>query len=127
MSRGKQILVAQNGKLKKQSNDKSSIIMNDKELVKEFIKVEQTQDKIIFLVCKVYWQGPHTPIAKWVKVSQLKKNSSQYMIDKKIRSILNNEKYFRVCKECSNRNIVGHMHNDNICQECAERNHGVVY
>ncbi len=36
--------------------------MTDRELRKEFVRVEKTQDEVQILVHEIRWQGPHTPI-----------------------------------------------------------------
>ena len=42
-------------------------------------------------------------------------------------NILDDARYFRVCRECEQRKPAGWMHNDRLCQGCAEAVHGVVY
>lgn len=42
--------------------------------------------------------------------------------------VLETKRYFRVCKDCGERNPVGWMCTDmGVCHECAERNHGIVF
>jgi hypothetical protein len=101
--------------------------MDDHELVQRFIKIEPEAESINVLVCKIVWSGPHTPVSKWELAAKLNTNVPSAEIDAQIHKSLNDEKYFRVCKECGERKPCGWMHRKSICQSCAEKNHGIVH
>jgi hypothetical protein len=101
--------------------------MNDIELLKEFIRIEKTQNEVQILVHEIRWQGPHTPIHTWVVGKSLPATASEAEIEKATASILEDHRYFRACLECGERKPLGWMNDARICQRCAEVNHGVVY
>jgi ribosomal protein L40E len=102
-------------------------IMNDKEIISEFIQVKQKEDGLHILVRGISWPHPYEPGSSWTVASVLPQTSSSQEVDFKIQEILGNKQYFQICQECGERNPCGWMHNDSICQSCAENNHGVVY
>ncbi len=101
--------------------------MNDRELRKEFVRVERTEKKVQILVHKIRWDGPHTPIHTWAVAESLPNTASEAAIKNAAARILENPRYFRTCTECGQRKPLGWMQNDRICQECAVVNHGVVH
>lgn len=101
--------------------------MNDSEFRKEFILVEKTKLGVQILVCKIEWNGPHTPTSKWMVAKKLPKGATEVTIESAIVSILGDSRFFQVCAECDERNPVDLMHDERICQGCAEANHGAVY
>ncbi|MGA9378270.1 MAG: hypothetical protein WBV73_05825 [Phormidium sp.] len=101
--------------------------MNDHQLVQRFIRVERESDNINILVCKIGWDGPHTPISTWELVVRLKADVPSPEINAKVHEVLSDKRYFQTCQEYGERNPCGWMYNKSICQGCAERNHGVVY
>jgi len=102
-------------------------IMSDSKLLKEFIQVKRTPQKIEILVCKIGWEGPHTPFPKWVVAETFPVEASEDKIQDAAKGMLENTKYFLACIECGERNPIGWMHEENLCQGCASTNHGVVY
>ncbi len=101
--------------------------MNDRELLKEFVRVEKTQNAVQILVHEIRWEGPHTPISTWAIGRSLPDTASEAEIENAAARILENPRYFRTCSECGQRKPFGWMQNDRICQECAVANHGVVH
>ncbi len=101
--------------------------MTDRELRKEFIRIEKTQNEIQILVHEIRWQGPHTPIHTWVVGKSLPDTASEAEIEEATAGILEDDGYFRVCNECGERKATGRMLDESICQGCAQTNHGVVF
>ena len=101
--------------------------MNDRELRKEFIRVEKTQNEVQILVHEIRWEGPHTPIHAWAVGKILPATASEAEIEEATARILEDDGYFQVCNECGERKPLGWMLNESLCQECAQANHGVVY
>jgi hypothetical protein len=101
--------------------------MNDRELRKEFIRVERSEEKVEILVHTIRWEGPHTPISTWAVDKSLPATASKSEIEKAIAGILENDGPFQVCNECSERKPLGWMHDESICHGCAIANHGIVY
>ena len=101
--------------------------MTDRELRKEFVRIEKTQNDVQILVHEIRWEGPHTPIHTWAVGKSLPATASEAEIEKATASILEDGGYFQVCNECGERKPLGWMLNESHCQECAQANHGVVY
>ncbi len=101
--------------------------MTDRELRKEFIRIEKTQDEVQIRVHEIRWQGSHSPIHSWVVRKSLPATASDAEIENAAADILQDHRYFRTCPECGERKPLGWMQNDRICQECAVANHGVVH
>jgi hypothetical protein len=100
--------------------------MNDRELRKEFIRVERSEEKVEILVREIRWEGPHTPIHTWAVGKRLPATASKSEIEKATAGILENDGYFRVCPECNEKKPFG-WNDGSVCQGCAVANHGVVY
>ena len=101
--------------------------MTDRELRKEFVRVERSEEKVEIFVREIRWEGSHTPISTWVIGRSLPDTASEVEIEKTTASILEDGGYFQVCNECGERKPLGWMLNGSLCQECAQANHGVVY
>ena len=101
--------------------------MNDTELLKEFIRIEKTQNEVQIRVHEIRWQGPHTPIHTWAVGKSLPATAAKSEIENAAARILENPRYFRTCAECGQRKPLGWMQKDRICQECAVVNHGAVH
>ena len=101
--------------------------MNDRELRKEFIRIEKKQNEVQILVHEIRWQGPYTPIHAWVVGKSLPATASEVEIEKATAGILEDHGYFRTCLECGERKPLGWMNDERICQHCAQANYGVVY
>ena len=101
--------------------------MTDRELRKEFIRIEKTQNEVQILVHEIRWEGPHTPVSTWVIGSSLPDTASEADVEKATARILEDDGYFQVCNECVERKPLGWMHDGRICQGCAVANHGVVH
>jgi hypothetical protein len=101
--------------------------MIDRELRKEFIRVERSEEKVEIFIREIRWEGPHTPVSTWVIGSSLPYTASEADVEKATASILEDDGYFQVCDECGERKPLGWMLNESHRQECAQANHGVVY
>ena len=101
--------------------------MTDRELRKEFIRIEKTPNEVQIFVREIRWEGPHTPIHTWAVGKSLPDTASEAEIGEATASILEDDGYFQVCNECGERKPLGWMLNESLCQECAQANHGVVY
>ena len=101
--------------------------MNDRELRKEFIRIEKTQNEIQILVREIRWDGPHTPISTWAIARDLPATATEAEADSAATSVLDDHRYFRTCLECGDRKPLGWMLDESICQECAQTKHGIVY
>jgi hypothetical protein len=101
--------------------------MTDRELRKEFIRIEKTQNEVQILVHEIRWDGPHTPIHTWAVGKSLPATASDTEIENAAVSILRDDRYFRACLECGECKPIGWMHNERICQGCAVANHGIVH
>ncbi len=101
--------------------------MNDTELLKEFIRIEKTQNEVQILVREIRWEGPHTPIPTWAIAQTLPAPASESEIENAAARILEDHRFFRVCLECGERKPLGWMQSDRICQGCAVANQGIVH
>jgi len=100
--------------------------MNDRELRKEFIRIERSEEKIEIFVREIRWEGPHTPIHTWAVGKSLLATASEVEIEKATARILEDPRYFRLCPECNEKKPFG-WNDGSVCQRCAAVNHGVVY
>ena len=101
--------------------------MTDRDLRKEFVRVERSEEKVEILVREIRFDGPHTPIHTWAVGKSLPATASKAEIEKATAGILENPRYFRTCAECGQRKPLGWMLNESLCQECAQTHHGIVY
>ncbi len=101
--------------------------MNDRELLEEFIRVERDANQVRIFVREIHWDGPYTPLSTWVIEGDLPATATKAEANAAATDVLEDVRYFLVCRECEQRNPVGWMHNARICQACAEPNHGVVH
>lgn len=101
--------------------------LNLSELVKKFIRIKKTNQQIQILVCMISWSGPHSPVSQWECAAELPATATDSDIENAIKQTLEDQSYFKICVECNESNIVGHMHDGRICQGCAQKNHGVMY
>ena len=100
--------------------------MNDEELIKQFIRIKRDCAEGRLRLPGIYiefddfhWPTPSTPVSRWTLVSELPLKVSQEQIDIAIRSVLDDSRYFRVCRTCHERNPNGWMHDDRVCQGCS--------
>lgn len=101
--------------------------MNDRQLLKQFVRVEVKEKTVQILVCEIRWDGPSTPISTWEIAKSLPATADAPAIKRAAAALLRDHRYFQVCLECGERNPVGWMLNEGICHSCAETNHGVVF
>jgi hypothetical protein len=101
--------------------------MTNRELRKEFIRVERSEENVEIFVREIRWEGPHTPVSTWVIGSSLPDTASETDVEKATARILEDDGYFQVCNECGERKPLGWMLNGSLCQQCAQIHHGIVY
>jgi hypothetical protein len=96
-------------------------------LIREFIKIEKREDKIVILVGSISWRGgPHNPVLQWKIAKTLKINSLKSEVDAQVNAVLNDNRYFCICAECGKYKLDGHtttLADKSICHGCAEINH----
>ena len=97
--------------------------MDDEELIKQFIHTERGEDGIAITVCEIKWRGASEPGSHWTFVSRLPLDASEAQVDRAVRSVLVDSRFFGVCATCRERNPNGWMHDDTVCQGCS----GAVY
>ena len=101
--------------------------MNDAELLREFVRVERTHEKVEIQILTIRWDGPHTPVSTWEVVTSLPNTADEPAIEKATAGLLQDHRYFLTCMECSQRKPVGSMLNGSTCQQCAQEKHGIVF
>ena len=97
--------------------------MDDEELIKQFIRTERGEDGVVITVCEIEWPTPSEPVSHWTIVSLLSLDASEAQVDRAVRSVLVDSRFFGVCATCHERNPNGWMHHETMCQGCS----GVVY
>ena len=100
--------------------------MTDPDLLREFVRVERTENRVQILVRKMRGEGPHTPIHTWVVGKRLPDTASDAEVENAIADMLQDHRYFRVCPECNEKKPFG-WNDGSVCQRCAVANHGIVY
>lgn len=58
--------------------------MNNHELVREFIKVEERENETVILVCLVRWESSHEPVLQWKAAKTLDTNSLKSETDRRV-------------------------------------------
>ncbi len=101
--------------------------MNDRDLIEQFIRIERGSREVQILVCKIAWDGPHTPTREWVLGRALPPDTTEAAAHQDALELLSDSRFFGQCSECGARNPRGWMHTEELCQACASENHGVVY
>ena len=90
--------------------------MDDEELIKQFIRTERAEDGVVITVCEIEWPTPSEPVSHWTIVSLLSLDASEAQVDRAVRSVLVDSRFFGVCATCRERNPNGWMHDDTVCQ-----------
>lgn len=101
--------------------------MTDDDLVAEYTRAEERPPGIALEVRVIHWDGPHAARSEWIPAVMLPPGASPTAIREARHSLIRDKRWFRICRECHERNPIGHMNDSRICQGCAEGNHGVVY
>ena len=97
--------------------------MDDEDLIKQFIRTERGEDGVVGTVCEIEWPTPSEPVSHWTIVSLLSLDASEAQVDRAVRSVLVDSRFFGVCATCRERNPNVWMHDDTVCQGCS----GAVY
>ena len=97
--------------------------MDDEELIKQFIRTERGEDGVVITVSEIEWPTPDWPVSHWTFVSLLPLDASEAHVDRAVRSVLVDSRFFGVCATCRERNPNGWMHDAEVCQGCS----GAVY
>jgi len=100
--------------------------MTDEELMEEFINVETTDDAITFFIKEISWAGPCTPVTRWTNARVLLGNTTSTKIQNAKQQLIEDERFFRICPECAQRQPNGWMMEE-YCQGCGAENHGIVF
>ena len=69
-------------------------------LIRECIRQDNGPEAIHIRVRRISWRGPCTPKSRWVLAAKVPTDSSQAVVDRAIRSVLADERYFFSCVEC---------------------------
>jgi len=101
--------------------------MTDDEVMREYLRVTTHSGTPIVEVCRIEWDGPHTPLMEWHPAESLPDQYSDEEMAEAMARLAGDTQYFRRCVECNELNPCGHMHDERVCQGCAVRDHGVVY
>ena len=56
--------------------------MNEREILKKFVRVERTGKEVQIRVCEIRWHGAHTPIFTWVTAKSIPATASKAEIKK---------------------------------------------
>lgn len=99
--------------------------MRKRELVQEFVRVTRKEKAVEFRVCKITWDGPHSPVGNWKLYSTIRFPLSEREIASEIDCILADKRYFRRCCKCRALNPTGWMGGE-TCHRCME-NEGCVF
>ena len=99
---------------------------NDEVVLLEFTRTRLEGTEIVLEVQTITWQDPHSPNATWAQVDRLPAFSDESAISRHLRKLLQDHRFFRVCKACGDRNPVGWMLDEGICHRCAAAR-GVVF
>ena len=97
--------------------------MDDEELIKQFIRTERGEDGVVITVSEIEWPTPDWPVSHWTFVSLLPLDVTEAQVDRAVRSVLADSRFFGVCATRRERNPNGWMHDDTVCQGCS----GAVY
>ena len=97
--------------------------MDDEELIKQFIRTERREDGVVITVSEIEWPTPDWPVSHWTFVSWLPLDVTEAHLDRAVRAVLVDSRFFGVCATCRERNPNGWMHDATVCQSCS----GAVY
>ena len=100
---------------------------NDAAIVQEFTRIRSELQTSVLQVLEISWNGPHTRVGQWTAVKAWSPDPPDTEREVWRWRILQDHRYFRVCRECSERNPVGWMHDRDTCDRCAEANHGIIH
>jgi hypothetical protein len=99
-------------------------------LLADCTRVCHNGDRILVQVQCIEWDGPHTPVARWVTAKQLDVATEAKEIETVRRALLDDPQYFLTCELCKRHNQTGHTHRIDgkiICHGCCERHLGIVH
>jgi len=102
-------------------------VKEDTELIRDFMRLVESDEGVVMEVGVVEWDGPHTPTIRWRDFRQWRRVPNAQRLAAARQRALQDSRFFRVCQTCQECRNVGHMFNSNICQSCAERDLGVVF
>ena len=103
---------------------------NDRDVISQHLRFEEDRATVTIKVQLIRWPAPYEPDSTWVDAAVLPAGSGDRARDFATSRVLKSTKYFRICRECGERNAIGHLMSDKpgaICHGCAQRNHGVVF
>ena len=68
--------------------------MDDEELIKQFIRTERGEDAIEIAVSEIEWPTPDWAVSHWTVVSRLPLDTSEAQVDREVRSVLVDSRFF---------------------------------
>lgn len=101
--------------------------MNNKTLPAEFTRVKATPDGLRVECQVISWPHPSRPSSRWKQVKTLPPDSTAEEIGAARRLLLQDPRFFNVCKMCHERLLMGYMCHNRVCQGCAAGRLGVVF
>lgn len=99
----------------------------EEELVRDFTRVRETSASIVVEVMVVDWPSPSEPRGTWAEAATIPISSDRSEIERARTVVLRDQRYFRRCKECGERQLKGHMWATDVCMSCAESEHGIIF
>ena len=75
----------------------------------------------------VEWDGPYTPIHKFVTVRRLPASATEEEIEREVRAVKADPKYFGTCSRCKRHMPKGNMFSSDYCHGCASSEFNIVY
>lgn len=88
--------------------------LNENELIKEYIRIARDDDCLRIFVREISWHGPSRSVSEWNEVARFKPTAKNSEINKKIKDLLQEVRFFAVCSECGERKSKGLMHDEAI-------------
>ena len=101
--------------------------MTDAEVVREFLRIADHGGTTMLEVCRIEWDGPHTPRAEWLPIESMPDSYSEEHLACAMARAVGDQWFLRRCTECGVLKPCGWMDDESICQGCASDHHGVVY
>jgi len=99
----------------------------DDELMRDAIRMRRGSACDRVFARTVTWSGPHRPRSAWRLAASIPAAATDEELIRLAQSVLQDPKYFAVCPECGQRQLLGWMHEGRFCRSCAQFNHGIVY
>lgn len=92
----------------------------------EFIRWVRVPDGLALQVCRIVWEGAHTPHSVWDTFEILPLHAGSELQQSALQRLRRSKKYFGTCRDCGQWQPRGWMHDARICQGCAPH-YRVIY